>query len=71
MDEQDKQYMKAIKAYKDAVERDPSWWGNYNGLSECQYKEGLFNESLQSIDKALELNPALVRILREIVKYKL
>lgn len=53
--EQNKQYEKAIQAYNDATEKEPSSVIYYR-IAMCQYVEGLFSESLLSIDKALELD---------------
>lgn len=60
--EQNKQHEKAIKAYNDAIEKEPSSVIYYR-IAMCQYEEGLFNESLQSIDRALELDSTDVDLM--------
>lgn len=60
--EQNKQYEKAIQAYNDATEKEPSSIIYYR-IAMCQYVEGLFCESLLSIDKALELDSTDVDLM--------
>ena len=60
--EQNKQYEKAIQAYNDATEKEPSSVIYYR-IAMCQYVEGLFCESLLSIDKALELDSTDVDLM--------
>lgn len=52
-----KEYERAIRAYRAAIEDDPSLYQAYGSLGYALRKTGKYQESLEAYDQALELQP--------------
>jgi len=48
---------RAINAYNEVIERGMAHWGVYNNLAGLYYGIGEFDQAVEAIDRAVELNP--------------